>query len=492
MQFASVAYLAFLAVSALVYFSLPAAWMRTTWLLAASLTFYFTMSSAWTAVLLCVIAIGYGFGLLIAHSAEKRRRLVAGIGIGLVIGVLGVFKYAEYTTPVLRTALSLFREGGGFDSLRLIFPIGISFWTFQTIAYLADIAKGTITPERNLVRYAAFIAFFGHVTAGPIARANQLLPQLAVKRPFSYELMRSGLVLMMWGFAKKLLVADPLGVFVDYVYKNPQMFSGSTNGLVLGAATFAFAIQIYCDFSGYTDIVRGSARVFGIELVPNFNRPYFARSVKEFWQRWHMSLMGWLKEYVYIPLGGSRVPTWRKYANILIVFLISGIWHGAGLTFVFWGLLNGIYQITGDLTSPARTRLRAVLRIDPSALWYRVWQSLITFVLISVAWVFFRAETLADALHIVPRMFIPTFSGFSDKTLAYLSLPPQQVWVALAMIVVVFAVDIWSARADVFGTLACQHISVRWAVYLAGMLAIVLLGQYGPAYNAAGFAYFKF
>lgn len=493
MQFTSVVYMLFLALGVAVYYALPGVRSRTIWLLAASIAFYYSLSAAWTVVLLAVVLIGYTGGRLIQGAQDPRsskRALV--VSVVLVVGVLAVFKYASFASSVVRDLLTLSGASVTVPLLRLALPVGVSFWTFQTIAYLVDIHRGRIPAERNLLTYALFVSFFAHVTAGPIARGGQLLPQLAEKRRFSFEDMRSALLLMGWGFFKKLIVADPLGVIVNTVYGDPQAWPGRTHGLVLLIATLAFAVQIYCDFSGYTDIVRGSARLFGVDLARNFDRPYFARSVKEFWRRWHMTLMGWLKDYVYIPLGGSRVSKVRRYVNILAVFLLSGIWHGAGYTFIVWGLLNGAYQVLGDLTSGIRTRVAAVLRVNrESALW-RLVQIAVTFSLISLAWVFFRAESLTDALYILPRMFYPTFGVLSDGTFLHLGLAKSQTLVAGMGAIFVFGVDFVSARTDLPGFVYSRPVALRWAAYLALVLAIVIYGYYGATYSASSFAYFKF
>ncbi|MHB1341800.1 MAG: MBOAT family O-acyltransferase [Coriobacteriia bacterium] len=493
MQFTSVAYMLFLGLAVAVYYALPGVRSRTIWLLAASIAFYYSLSAAWTVVLLAVVLIGYTGGRLIERTGESRdrKRLLTG-SIVLVAGVLAVFKYTTFASALVNDGLALFGSDVALPLLRLALPVGVSFWTFQTIAYLVDVYRGTLKAERNMLTYALFVSFFAHVTAGPIARGSQLLPQLAEKRRFSYEGMRSALLLMGWGFFKKLIVADTLGVMVNTVYADPQAWAGSTHGLVLGIATVAFSVQIYCDFSGYTDIVRGSARLFGVDLARNFDRPYFARSVKEFWRRWHMTLMGWLKDYIYIPLGGSRVAPWRRYANILAVFAISGIWHGAGFTFIVWGLLNGAYQVLGDLTSRARERLATMLHIDREHGAWKLVQVIITFALITVAWVFFRAESLADALYILPRMFTPTFGVLSDGTFLHLGLSKPQTLVGALGVLVVVAVDFASLRFDLPAALYSRSIALRWLAYVALILVVVVFGYYGPLYQASSFAYFKF
>jgi len=497
-QFASFTYMLFLAVAVAVYFALPGPRSRTGWLLAASLAFYISLSASWTIVLVAVIAIGYLSGRVLEGLSRQtpgpgmapRAKTVLGASIALVVGVLFVFKYASFAGGLLNGGLSLVGSDARFPLLALALPVGISFWTFQTIAYLVDVARGSLPAERSVLRYALFISFFPHVAAGPIARGGQLLPQLAERHRFSYEGMRSGLLLMLWGFFKKTLVADPLGIFVASVFKDPRIYEDS--GLVLAAASVGFAIQIYCDFSGYTDIARGAARLFGVDLLRNFDRPYAACSIKEFWRRWHMSLMGWFKDYVYIPLGGSRVSRGRRYANILAVFAISGLWHGAGMTFIVWGLLNGLYQIVGELLAPFRQRALALIRIAQGGHIHRLVQTTTTFVLVTIGWVFFRAESLSDALYIVPRMFVPTAAFLNNLRAFEIGLERPEVMLTAAAAATVFAVEYLSARVDLPRLVYRQPVAIRWAFYQVSTLVVVIFGSYGPSLKSADFVYFKF
>ena len=498
MQFTSVEYLAFLALSVMVYFTLPGTKSRTAWLLLASYVFYFSLSARYTLALLGITVVGYVFGRLIERSGptlpdntipQPTRRLLA-IGIILVAGTLFFFKYAGFSATLLNDALSFVGTSARSPVLALALPIGISFWTFQSIAYLVDIARGKLVAEKNLLRFALFVSFFPQVAAGPIARGGHLLPQLAEKHTFSYERMRSALLLMAWGFFKKLLIADPLGVVVRTVFDKPHAF-GSDGALLIGAAV-AFAIQIYCDFSGYTDLARGAARLFGVDLMKNFDRPYAARSIKEFWRRWHMTLMAWLKDYIYIPLGGSRVSAWRRYGNILAVFLLSGLWHGAGLTFVAWGLLNGLYQILGDMLAPARAKALTALRIRRDGRLHHALQTVTTFALVTIAWVFFRANTLGDALYILTRMLNFGPSALWHPETLKLGLSAPQMLVTAIAIVIVFSAEWLSVRISLPTLLYRQPLVVRWFVYELAILAIVIFGYYGPMFSAADFAYFKF
>jgi D-alanyl-lipoteichoic acid acyltransferase DltB (MBOAT superfamily) len=497
-QFTSVAYLAFLALAVGGYFALPGPRTRTAWMLAASYAFYYSLSSRWTIVLAAITMLGFLFGLALERfaPAEKdaplspRARGLLAVAIVVVSTTLAVFKYAAFGAGLLSSGLAASGVTWQAPILKFALPVGISFWTFQTISYLVDTARGRMPAERDPLRYALFVAFFPQVTAGPIARGGQLLPQLAEKHAFSYDRMRSALLMMLWGFVKKLLVADPLGVFVGQVFGKPHTYGN--NGLFVFAACVAFSVQIYCDFSGYTDVARGSARLFGIELLPNFERPYESRSIKEFWRRWHMSLMSWLREYIYFPLGGSRVAPWRRYVNVMAVFLFSGLWHGAGLTFVAWGALNGLYQVVGDASAGARARIATALRIAPGGAVQRAWQTVATFGLITVAWVFFRAATLADALYILRSVATTGPGDFLLSKWPAIALPSPQLAVALIGAVLVFAFEHFSATRDLPVMLARAPLPLRWATYLAGIMAVVIFGYYGSVYSASDFAYFRF
>lgn len=497
MQFASITYLAFLAAAVVVYFLLPGPRSRTVWLLGASYAFYISLSTAWTAVLLVVTAVGYLTGLAIDRAGAgdpggplpRRSRTLMVTGIVLVVGILLAFKYASLASTALAEVWS-FAGGARGGLLRLVLPVGISFWTFSTIAYLVEVAKGAFPAEKDPLRYALFVAFFPVVTAGPIHRPATLLPQLAEKHRFDYDGMRSGLLLMLWGFFKKLIVADPLGVVVGAVFKDPTVYGAKP--IIMAGAVVAFAIQLYCDFSGYTDIVRGSARLFGVDLVPNFDRPYAARSVKEFWRRWHMSLMDWFKHYVYIPLGGSRVSRVRRYANVMTVFLISGIWHGAGLTFVVWGLLNGAYQLAGEMLEPLRARLASLLRLDAVPWLLDLLRVATTFALICIGWIFFRAESMSDALYVLTHLIGPDGTGSTRALVKGMGLSASQLIVTALAVVVVFGGEWLHERVDVPAWLYRQALPLRWAAYQAAILVVVVLGYYGAQYDAASFAYFRF
>ncbi len=493
-QFASVAFLFVLAITVIAYYSLPGPRTRAVLLLVVSSLLYLTMAPQGFLVLALVTTVAYVSGVLIERGDDRIGRTRSVVGVVAVVALvagLALFKYADSTVAFVGRIAALSSLAGD-RTLRLVLPLGMSFWTFQAIAYVVDVRKGRTSAERDPLLFWLSVAYFPIVTAGPITKIQQLGPQLREKRAFDPDGIRSGLLLMGRGFFKKLMVADRLVVFVDAVYADPHAFGGGSNGLILFVASCFFAIQLYMDFSGYSDIVRGASRLFGVEIPNNFRGPYFATTVRDFWRRWHISLMDWLKEYVYIPLGGNRVGDARRYANLLAVFAVSGLWHGTGLTYLAWGLLNGIYQVAGGLLAPLNERIIRRLRIDRDSVGHRAFRTARTFVLITVSWVFFRAESLADGAYIVTRMFSPTLGVLTDGSLLELGLTASDLAVALLSAVIVFILEWASLRTDALTIITRRRVMVRWAVYYALILTIVLFGAYGGAYRAADFVYFKF
>ena len=499
MRFTSVAYLAFLAICVVVYFALPGVRTRTAFLLLVSACFYLLLAPRAFLVLLAVTAGSYIMGLALGHPAMgedgPRRALgswLLGFGIVAIVGVLVGYKYLAFFQQVATGFLASAGGPASKATIALILPIGISFWTFQSIAYLVDIYKGKTEPVRNPLMYSLAVMFFPIVTAGPITRVQVLTEQLEKKHHFSYEGLQSGLLLIGLGFFKKLMIADRLAVFVNTVFDHPRNYTSESNGLVLLVAAVFFAIQLYTDFSGYVDIVRGSARLFGVELPLNFNAPYFSRSVREFWRRWHMTLMDWFREYIYIPLGGNRRGKVRRYVNLFVVFLVSGLWHGAGFTYIVWGMLNGIYVVMGGVLAPVNDRIVRFLRVNRDTFAHRLFQTLLTFLLVTVGWVFFRSNSLSDALYIIPCMFSPTIWIFRDGTMLQQGLTHSELLIALFSVGALGIVEWTSLKRDLLASLNRQHISFRWAMYYALILVIVVFGHYGGTYNPADFVYFKF
>ena len=498
-QFSSAPYLIFLAVAVIAYFLLPGPRTRTAWLLSLSTAFYLLLSPRSFVVLIAVAAVSYLSGLLLERTQPiaddepggSARRLLLVATIVVLVGGLVAFKYLGFFGVLSNQVLGLAGLAASIPVLRFALPLGISFWTFQTVAYVVDVYKGKTPAEHNPFYFLLAVMFFPVVTSGPITRVQALVAQLKTKHHFDYDQMQSGLLLIGRGFFKKLMIADYLVVFVNTVFNDPQAYAARSKSVLLVAAVF-FAIQLYCDFSGYTDIVRGSARLFGVELPINFRAPYFSRSVQDFWRRWHITLMDWLREYVYFPLGGSRVKPIRHYVNLLTVFAISGLWHGAGLTYLVWGLLNGSYQVAGQLLAPLREWVVRLLRVDRATLGHRIFQTVTTFALITVAWVFFRANTIHDALYIIRRMFVPTPWVFVDGTLLKQGLSAAELAIALVSASLVFGAEWLSLRKDLLETIRAQYLVYRWLVYFVLIFAIVVFGAYGGIYKASDFVYFKF
>ena len=365
-------------------------------LLAASCYFYMAFVPIYILILGFTIVIDYYAGIFIENASGSKRKLFLTISLIANIGVLAIFKYYNF----LNDNFSFLMQGFGLENpipyLSILLPVGLSFHTFQAMSYTIEVYRGHEKAERHFGIYALYVMFYPQLVAGPIERPQNLLYQFRQKFDFDYARVTSGLRLMLWGLFKKVVIADRLAVAVDLVYNNPQDHSNSS--LIL--ATFYFAFQIFCDFSGYSDMAIGAARVMGFNLMNNFNGPYLAKSVQEFWSRWHISLSTWFKDYLYIPLGGNRVGIPRWYLNTFIVFLVSGLWHGASWNFVIWGALHGFYIVFANLTAKPRAAINKALLIDKLP----ILKTFTTFVLVAFAWIFFRANTLNDAYTLISNL----------------------------------------------------------------------------------------
>lgn len=380
----------------ILYFILPYK-IRWLLLLLASCYFYMAFIPYYILILAGTIIIDYFAGILIEDTKTKRKKKIFLI-ISLVanIGILVVFKYFNFLLDKLENVLNVFEVQNNIPHLSLILPIGLSFHTFQAMSYTIEIYRGNFKAERHFGIYALYVMFYPQLVAGPIERPQNILPQFYKKNNIEYGRIASGLKIMLWGFFKKIVIADRLSILVNYAYGSPQDY----DGVSLLLATYLFAFQIYCDFSGYSDIAIGAAKVMGYDLMENFKTPYLAQSVKEFWERWHISLSSWFRDYLYIPMGGNRVSKWRWYYNLLIVFLISGLWHGANITFIIWGALHGCYLIFALIFSANIQKYVGSRTILPSAL-----KIIFIFNLIAFAWIFFRAKNLEDAQIIISKIF---------------------------------------------------------------------------------------
>lgn len=401
MVFNSVEFLIFYPIVLLLYFILPkkARWVL---LLAASYFFYLSWNVRLIYLIIFTTLVSYAAALLIEKTDRKGlKKLYLTLTLVVCLGVLFFYKYFNFLSSSVTSVLRLFGSGVHDFSLDLILPVGISFYTFQTLSYVIDVSRGTVPAERHLGYYALYVSFFPQLVAGPIERPENLIPQLRAEHRLEWANVRPGLRKMLTGFFKKVVVADLFASYVVAVYGDPAAASGFT---VL-VATVLFAFQIYCDFSGYTDIAIGCSEIMGIRLMQNFDRPYIAQSIKEFWGRWHISLSSWFKDYIYIPLGGNRVSKFRNCLNILIVFLVSGLWHGAAWTYVLWGAIHGFYQIIGKFTIKPRNALWEKLGVPTDRGFVPVLRTFNTFCLTTFAWIFFRAGSFADLRVLLSKLF---------------------------------------------------------------------------------------
>ena len=475
MLFNSAEFLIFFPLVTLGYFLIPPRF-RCGWLVAASCYFYMAFIPPYIFILLALIAIDYTAGRLIEKAQGRSRRLLLATSLVANLAFLGTFKYYDFFNQSLAAAAHHFGWRYTAGGLGLALPIGLSFHTFQSMAYTIEVYRGRCRAERDPLRYALYVLFYPQMVAGPIERPQNLLPQLSLQKEFDYGKVSSGLRLMLWGFIEKVVIADRLALAVIPVYSNPRAFSGPA---LLGA-TYLFSFQIYCDFCGYSDIAIGAARVMGIDLMQNFRRPYLAASVGEFWHRWHISLSTWFRDYLYIPLGGSRRTAVRVCFNLALVFLLSGLWHGANWTFVIWGALHGAYMVASRLSSGLRQRVVSWLGLERSVVrqWLRIF---FTFNLVSFAWIFFRANSLADALYIVQHLLqgwaVPLRWGSADAGLMAAEL-------AGLMLVLLLQERGISPAA----VLQRQPRAVRWAAYYAALAILLFFG----VFNSAAFIYFQF
>ncbi|MDY3918783.1 MAG: MBOAT family O-acyltransferase [Candidatus Limivivens sp.] len=376
----------------------------------------------------------------------------------------------------------------------LLMPVGISFYTFQTAGYLIDVYRGNIQAEKNFLIYGLFAFFFPSVVSGPIGRAGELIPQfrdLKTKRLWNWERILKGLLLMLWGFFLKLVIADRIALFVNEVFDSYWLY-GTVE--LLGAA-FSYSIQLYCDFASYSFMALGAAKIVGIELIDNFNVPYFAKSIPEFWHRWHISLSTWLRDYVYIPLGGSRCSAFRNRVNLMITFLVSGIWHGANWTYLLWGGMHGIYQVIGKGLKPVKAKLYRKLGIQEEWTGIVLGKVLITFLLTTLAWIFFRAPSILDGFQFLERICTKwNPEVWIDHSWKYLGLDPKE-WVVLgAALLILLAVDciryFGKLRIDEF--VMKQSFVIRLGIIYVLLFMTLLYGVYGQGYDASQFIYFQF
>lgn len=497
MQFNSPQFLIFFPIVLVLYYVLPIK-LRTVWLLVASYYFYMSWNPKYSLLIGASTLITYICGILIEKyrlaGLKRRMKYVVTAGIISNLAILALFKYADFILDSMDRAAVFFNRGHIDFRFGFLLPVGISFYTFQALGYIIDVYRGETDAERNFIRYALFVSFFPQLVAGPIERSGNLLVQIRsiekTERLWNYESILRGLCLMIYGFFVKVVLADRLGIIVDKVFDGCDAYG--TLMLILGAAAFSF--QIYCDFFGYSLIAMGAARMMGIKLMENFNAPYFSENVREFWNRWHISLSGWLKEYVYFPLGGSRCPRARNYLNLMITFLVSGIWHGAGWKYIFWGGIHGVFQILSRMWAGFRGRALKAGDGNGGTFAGRLLRRLLTFCMVTFAWIFFRADSLKHAFHYLSRIFCCPDSGYfrTEEFHAVFESAREPVILIVGLVILLF-VDLIRKKGRLIDDFLTEHgMLLRVSVLLGLVFMIVRFGAYGDDIYSQPFIYFQF
>lgn len=498
MLFNSLHFLIFFPIVVGMYYLIPQK-VRAYWLLAASYYFYMCWNAKYVVLLLFSTIVTYVSGILLERCGRgdieekrkrRRRKLCVAASFILNLSVLFIFKYLDFGIESLNRILGYLHISLNAPSFDLLLPVGISFYTFQALGYTVDVYRGEIYAEKNFFRYALFVSFFPQLVAGPIERSRNLLRQLDRPAKPKFDSFREGVLLMLWGYFMKVVLADRIAVFVDTVYGDFETYTG----VYLIVATLLFAVQIYCDFSGYSVIALGAAKILGIQLMENFDAPYLSASVAEFWRRWHISLSGWFRDYLYIPLGGNRKGKIRKYVNLLVTFGVSGLWHGADWSYVIWGLLNGVWQIIGDVLTPLKKKMVGLLDVKKDSLSHKCIRVATTFFLVDLAWVFFRADSAFSALRIIKRMFTAENHWvWFDGSLFTCGLNRQNFTLMIWGILLLFVVDICKYRGiSLRKVVAEQDYWAQCLIVTAAVLGILLFGMWGAGYDAANFIYFQF
>lgn len=466
MLFNSFIFLIFFPLVCVLYFIIPHKY-RWLFLLLASYYFYMNWNPVYAVLIFGSTFITYACSLLLEKYKDNRKRKRIYLTISLIInfGILFLFKYFNFLNDSIFQILEVMNIRWDVPNLDILLPVGISFYTFQAVGYTIDVYRGDVKAEKHLGIYALFVSFFPQLVAGPIERSKNLLPQFRDIHNIDFNRISAGLKIMLWGYFMKLVVADRLSIYVDAVYNNVD----NHNGLSFILATIFFSIQIYCDFAGYSLIAIGAAKIMGFDLMTNFNRPYFALSIKDFWKRWHISLSTWFKDYFYIPLGGNKVSSTRHKFNLFLTFFVSGIWHGANYTFVVWGGLHGVYQVFGILKDRYLPKFKTIKGIE----------ILITFILVAFAWIFFRANTISDAYIIISKIFSTPGSLFIDQTTLGYS------FIGIALLFLKDIKDEYNLNIK-FST---SRFAIKRYSYYILMISIILL--FG-VFDSGQFIYFQF
>lgn len=493
MLFNSGEFLIFFPIVILIYYLLPQK-IKNGWLLIASYYFYMCWNAKYALLLFTSTFITYIGGILIQkikisnriQNTSKYKKFVLVIALAINLVILFSFKYTNFAIDTLNNILEVFKVELYVPNFDIILPVGISFYIFQALGYLIDVYRDEIYAEKNFFRYALFVSFFPQLVAGPIERSKNLLVQLDAKKKVNLKHWRDGLLIMLWGFFLKLVIADRCAILVNTVYANPDSYIGFQ--LVL--ANIFFALQIYCDFMGYSTIAKGAALVLGINLINNFEQPYFATSIKDFWRRWHISLSSWFKDYVYIPLGGSRCSRIKKYRNLFLTFMVSGLWHGASWNFVIWGAIHGFYQIIEDMIQPFTKKLITKYCIDVKNFSWKFLMSLKTFFFVDIAWIFFRADNIQSAFKILKNSFnISNWGLILNDGIYQLGLNTRNMNIlSIAVLALFVSSYLKEQKINVLEWISKQNIIFRYLLYWMAVILIV----FSLDITGQEFIYFQF
>jgi alginate O-acetyltransferase complex protein AlgI len=503
MLFNSIQFLIFFPLVVVIYFTIPYKY-RWIFLVAASYYFYMCWRADYIIIIIASTVVNYYAGIMMEKSAssKKKSRFLL-LSLFFNLGLLFIFKYFNFFNNSLREFLNIFNIFYDSPIFRILLPVGISFYTFQTLSYIIDVYRGQRKAEYHLGYFAAYVSFFPQLLAGPIARSTNLLPQFFEKQDFDEQRVSDGLKLMLWGFFKKIVIADRLAILVNQVYNN----MGNYEGVPLLLATYFFAFQIYCDFSGYSDIAIGAAQVMGFKLINNFNRPYYATSISEFWKRWHISLSTWLRDYIFLPISYSLTRKFprKKYFRLradkiiyssatAITFLICGLWHGASWTFVLWGGIHGFYLLFAIWTKDSANRIYNFFKLRKGTKRRELFDVFLTFHLVLFAWIFFRANSFNDALYILSNIFPLKINDFilllnsTGAAETAFGLTKRSLILVVLAIFFMEVIHLIQTKINIRNFISNKPLILRWAIYYALLIAIISFGEF----SMKEFIYFQF
>lgn len=496
MIFNSARFLIFFPIVVLFYYVIPQK-LKNFWLLIASYFFYMCWNAKYVLLLLFSTIITYISGVLLEkmksideYKTHSCKKLIVFLCFSVNLLILFYFKYFEFSLNMINKIFSYIHVQLNVPAFDIVLPVGISFYIFQALGYIMDVYRNDVCAEKNFFKYALFVSFFPQLVAGPIERSPNLLEQLRLHSKFDYDKVRDGMLLMLWGFFLKIVLADRIALFVDAVYGNYNVYVG----WYLIIATLLFSVQIYCDFYGYSVIAIGAAEILGIHLIENFDAPYLSVSVTEFWRKWHISLTSWFRDYLYIPLGGNRKGKLRKYLNIFLVFLVSGLWHGARVSFIVWGGINGIYQIIGEIFRPIRDKIVKILHLNRECFSHKLVCIIATFLLVNFSWVFFRSEGIKEAFSIIRQMAVVKNPWILfDGSIYKCGLDSKNFCLMLICLGILLFADYCKHKGIQIRTvIAKQDYWFRWLFIAASICVILIFGIWGVGYSEMNFIYFQF